>query len=279
MESPDDRLLLRMKLTNSKLFLWEGGLLFLILIGVIIWYLNEPATVPAVPQIVAPLNQAPEKKQATVAEEKFSPNVEPTAPEPPRQIMIEPDRLRAIAKHTYLSLLDSGSLAINQAVVDLLGLNSKQTEELNQILKHLLGSIETEELAHAYVTTTERGEEIVVAAFDRSPLIEDFRGKVAAKLGKDVGDFVAEQCPFDHCLAIDESEMRLYIEPADDGLDRVVFEHRMRDRDAVDSKTPFMRHGIRFAPTHPVTVKALLGQGVKPRYNRLFSAAATLPRR
>lgn len=193
---------------------------------------------------------------------------------------IGPQRLQSIARNTSLQLLNWESLTLNQAVVDLLYLKSGQVEELNSDLREFVRSLQSEEVAHAYVLKKADGnEEIVVASFDRSKQIENLRNKIALKLGNEIADFIGKQTAYDAKLAVNNSEMRLYIEHDDDGTDYVVVRQEALRRDALDSKIPIQQGNLQMAPTYDMSIKVPLSNGINSRYSHLFSASDRMPRR
>ena len=117
------------------------------------------------------------------------PSVEPTvesaiespASNPPPEPAIDPQRLRSIARETYLPLLnsDSHSITVSRAAIALLGLTPSQVEDLNGLVKDFVKTLQAQEIAHAsVVSTAEGGEEIVIAPFDRFGLFPGFRSQI-----------------------------------------------------------------------------------------------------
>ena len=249
-------------------------------IGVAAWFISGDSAGRDVSNDSRALSEVSTETRRVLPDEPAKLNTRPLAPVPPNEGAIGPQRLQSIARHTYLNLLDSKTLTFNQAVLDLLDVNSSQIEELNGVLKRFLTSLQSEELAHAHVaTTSDGGEEIVVGAFDRVKLISKLRDDIARILGKDAGDFVAGRTYYDTDLAVGNSELRLSIERGNDGFDRLVVDQHIRAPDALDSETPILRGEVTFAPTTHEVVKRLLGKGVDPRFSHLFSAVDRLPRR
>ncbi len=257
-----------------------GALCVAIIFGIIIWYINQPTAVHEAAYEVHSRENPRETNQRSDSEERAKTNIKSNTIPSSSESTIGPIKLRSIARNTYLQLIDSESLAFNRAVIDLLDVNPSQVNELNVVLKDFISTLQSDELAHAYVAKTDdSGEVIVVSPFDRSKLIDNFRGRVAQILGNDAADFIAEQTAYDHSLAVGNSELRVSIEHGDDGLDRVSVEQYIRERFALDSETPVRIGQINFAPTSRTTTKTLLRKGVGQRFNKLFAAADTLQRR
>ena len=120
-----------MKRYQIKWRIWAGGICLASLFGTAIWFLNEPSAIQETPHQLTALNVTPEKRWQPVPEEEPLPSVEPPVTEPPHELVIGPERLRAIARHSYLQILDSESLNISRASVDLLGLNPMEIEGVN----------------------------------------------------------------------------------------------------------------------------------------------------
>lgn len=196
-----------------------------------------------------------------------------------KEIVRSPQRLQALARETGLQLISPESLQLSAAAIHLLELNPTEVEALNKLLASFLESLRTQEILHAFVTPSLSGEEIVVAAFDRSPLVNSFRDKVAAATDPAIGSFIAEQMVFDRTLAIGNSELKLHIETGADGLDRVFFKQFAQRLDALDSETPIRNGKFLMSPNYELQSVRLLGKTVNSRYQHLFSAVDTLPRR
>ena len=218
--------------------------------------------------------------QQPLPEPTVEPASKPPAANPPPEPAIDPQRLRSIARETYLPLLDRDSLTISRAAIALLGLNPSQVEDLNGLVKGFVKTLQAQEIAHAsVVNTAEGGEAIVIAPFDRFSLLPNFRSQITNKLGESIATFVVEQATYDHTLSMANAEMRLCIQREQDGLDHFVVRQSSLRRDAPDPEKPFYKHGIHFAPTYNSTTNSLLGNGVGERFAPLFSAVDRLPRR
>lgn len=275
-----------MKLDNGKLLICLLSVGLLTLLSVLMWpgsdtsagqdVSNDPQETRRVISKQAAPAQNDEidtrvlsRDTGPAQEDESSRGIESRELEPSPELPIAPERLRSIAEHTSLQLLDHESLTVSRATIDLLGLNPKQIEELNVLLAKFVASLKSEEVAHAHVAATGQGDEvIIVAPFDRSSLIKKLTAEVAAKLGKVAADFVGEQIVYDHTINVNNFEMRLSIERDEDGLDHVVFSQEVLRRDASD-----------FSPTFNMKIKTSLGDGVGHRYEHLFSASGSLPRR
>lgn len=191
----------------------------------------------------------------------------------------EPTKGQSIAQRTRLQLLDSSSLSLSKGAIALLDLTPAQSKELNQELGGFIERLRAAELKNAYVFVKSDGsEEIVVSPFDRGPLLNDFRASVAAKVGENVADICAKQMPYDSTLAVENAEMRVYIEKGVDHQDTVVFERKVRRREVEDSMGPMPSMKPR-AKTANFINKVPVDQGFNIRYRHLFDAENTLPRK
>ena len=192
---------------------------------------------------------------------------------------LSPLRLRSIAQHSYVRVMNSRSLGVDPTVVELLDLNRDQVVETNKCLKRFLSALKTVEFKHATVRRTEDGgEEIVVEPFDRSGLLDDLRRDLREKTSDYVANFIVEQAPYDDFLALVNSEMRLSIEHSDDGLDRFVVTQLTLEREE-NPAHPSPRRSVNGEPASLITSKGLLGREIDPRFAHLFSAIDNLPRR
>lgn len=189
-------------------------------------------------------------------------------------------RLRSFARNSNLQLIDSQSLLLSKAVIDLLELTPQQAQGINDSFRMFLERLRSNELIHAYVSVSANGnEEIVVSPFDRSALVMLLRNEISSKAGADVGAFFAEQLAFDGTLAVVNAEMRVAVETGSDGADRVTFKRKIQNPQAPDEKTPYTVGGVRFAATNTITTAGLLGSDIGPRLKHLFAAEKNLPRR
>ena len=206
---------------------------------------------------------------------------------PLEDIPVPIERLKSFAREKRLPVVDCESLGLNISIVELLKLTPTQVENINESFRSFMQSLRSEELAHAFVSVSPNGdEEIVVSAFDRSPLMKRLRAEVSGKSTPDIADFLADQLPYDTTVAVADAEIRVGIETGDDGADRMCFSRRIRRSDAVDDKTPVVMRGgifgdvdVRFSPTDLVTSKGLLAKGIGPRLSHFFAATPSLPRR
>lgn len=189
-------------------------------------------------------------------------------------------RLQSFARNSSLQLIDSQSLLLSSAVIDLLQLTPTQVQGINDSLRVFMGRLRSNELAHAYVSVGAGGdEEIVVSPFDRGAIVNSLRNEISSKAGADIGGFFAEQITFDGTLAVVNAEMRVAIETGDDGADRITFQRKIQSPQARDEKTPFTVGGVRFSATNTLTSAELLGKDIDPRIKHLFAAEKNLPRR
>lgn len=247
-----------------------------------IWFINQPSIHQDDSGKTPVMVEQPRTIQQPLPEPIVEPASEPPAANPPPEPAIHPQRLRSIARETFLQLLDldSGSIAVSRAAIALMGLNPSQVEDLNKLVKEFVEAVQAQEIAHAsVVNTVEGGEEIVIAPFDRFSLFPNFRSQIANKFGESIADFVVEQATYDHTLSMAKAEMRLCIRRQEDGLDHFIVQQHALRRDAPDPEKPFFKDGIHFAPTYNSTTNSLLGNGVGERFAPLFSAVDRLPRR
>ncbi|MHA3770073.1 hypothetical protein ACXR0O_00885 [Verrucomicrobiota bacterium sgz303538] len=241
--------------------------------------LSETADTPRLEESRRPFTLSPENTESLRLPESFA----------PLDIPVPIDMRKAFAREKRLPVLDSETLGLDSSVIELLELTPMQVEHINESLRRFLQRLQSEELTHAFVSVDPNGnEEIVVSAFDRSPLVKQLQTEISEKSIPDIADFLTGQLPYDSTLAVTDAEIRVAIETGDDGADRVSFTRRLRRSDAVDDKTPIVVDGrgtifgdvkVQFSPTDIVTTKRLLGGGISPRLTHLFTAASSLPRR
>lgn len=239
--------------------------------------LSETAATPRLEESRRPFTLSPENSESLRLPESFA----------PLDIPVPIDMRKAFAREKRLPVLDSETLGLDKSLIELLELTPTQVERINESLGRFLQSLRSEELAHAFVSVDPNGnEEIVVSAFDRSPLVKQLQTEISVKRTPDIADLLIGQLPYDSTVAVVDAEIRVAIETGDDGADRVCFTRRLRRADAVDEKTPIVSRGgifgdvgVRFSPTNIVTTKGLLGGGIPPRLTHLLTAASSLPRR
>ena len=189
-------------------------------------------------------------------------------------------RWESIAKQTRLQMVSSSTLSLTPAVAALLELQPEETEVLNGELRSFIGRLKAAELEHAYVLVREDGsEQIVVAPFDRNPVIKTFRDAVAAKSGDNVANFLAEQMRYDSTLATEKAEIRFYMETDKEGVDRVAFERKVRNRDPTDMGLKGISGRPIPVPTITLVTKKFATGDLDARYKAFFDAAPTLPRK
>lgn len=132
------------------------------------------------------------------------------------------------AKLVKLVSSKSGTLAVDESTIAVLGLSPNQAHALNGSLGTFFNRLRAEEVKHAYVNVSADGsEEIVVPAFDRKELIDALSIELDESLGHGIADFVNERLPYDSTLAAGNFEMRSYIEKGIDGKDREAFERTL----------------------------------------------------
>ncbi len=175
--------------------------------------------------------------------------------------------------------IDSKGFSLNEATVALLELTPEQAKVLEASIRKLLDQLCVEELAHAYVSTNEKGDEqIVVPAFDRTQFIETLRADPASQLGTVIADFVNERLPYDDYLAVRNSEIRAYIEQGSDGKDREVFERTASSR-VHEGQVPGFAEKVRTSGVTKFRTLSFLKDEFNFRTRHLWDAKDRLPRR
>ncbi len=193
---------------------------------------------------------------------------------PNRPVVEKPDKWRAITKGTYLPLVNRASLTLNQGIIDLLELTPTEWKEINGELETLIDNVRTVELEKAYVRVKSDGsEEIVVAPFDRKPMIDKFRATVASQLGNNVADFLAEQVLYDAPLALGNAEVSIGTEKWIDGKEKQVIHCTVRRKKPSDD--PNLQGQAALLWTTTMVAEKDLGL----RFRHLSTAATTLPRK
>ncbi len=193
---------------------------------------------------------------------------------------------KSFARHTSLRVINPDTLGLAAPVVELLQLTPTQAQGVDQSVRRFIERLQSQELAHAYISVDADGnEEIVVSAFDKTPLINGLQNEVSKNVNPDVAALIAERIPFDYSLGVTNSQMRLSITTGDDEVERVSFTRSVLRPDAVDDKTPIAVQGfapgltINFSPTNIITTTRPIRNGLDPRYAHLFRAENVLPRR
>jgi hypothetical protein len=188
------------------------------------------------------------------------------------------EKLKSIARHSHLQFLDSGSLQLKPALVELANLTDEQAAALNGITQDFLAQLRSAEIEHAFVRVRPDGsEEIVVSPFSRDVLLQRLRDNISLRLGSRMADFSHTQIRYDSTLAVENAEMRLYIKDVKDGTPHVVFERKVRRREADERSTqkrgePRALTAVTFIDENPV------GPEFDLRYRHLFLAEKSLPR-
>jgi len=264
---------------REKIKILMGGILIGVLMATAVWFVSVPGQNRATNERPASKNEPQIDATRSTSRIVGSDNDQVS---PAQQLSADvtrsPERWRSIAKHTSLQLTVDDFLTVNRAVIDLLGLNPTQAEDLNDAVSRFAEALRSEELKHARVDMSGGGEAIVVAPFDRSNLIETLRDEVSATLGSEVGDFIAEQVVFDRAIAANDGEVQVSIERGEDGPDRVNLTQHVLRRDAVDAQTPIRDRPFELAPTYELRTEFFLEKDTNSRYSHLFSAADRLPR-
>jgi hypothetical protein len=208
-----------------------------------------------------------------------APSVSPTPPNPvtpvaERLASKQLEKWRTIARGTYLPLVDSWSVTLSKGAMALLDLKEAEVALVNLELASLMERLKAAELAKAYTLVERDGsEKIVVAPFDRRPLLDTFRKAVASKLGENVADFCTEEMFFDPTMSVGGREVRIYIEPGDDGNETLVISRGVHHRNTTGD--PKWEGDA--AP--PLVARAGNRKSFDPRFGHLISAATTLPRK
>jgi len=185
------------------------------------------------------------------------------------------ERLKSIAQQTNLTLMTYGpnGAAMNDAAISLLSLSSAKASELSDSISSFLLKLKAAEITHAYVAVGPDGrEEVVVPAFDRTQLLDNFQRDVASKLGAEIGDFVRERLSFDSVLAVRNDEMRASRERDQNGREWEIFAR-------TTAGEPVMLNGREVGGTMKVRSRIPVDNKLSSRTGHLFAAYEKLPRR
>jgi len=163
---------------------------------------------------------------------------------------------------------------LSKGAIALLDLKEAEVALLNQELASLMERLKAAELAKAYTLVERDGsEKIVVAPFDRRPLLDTFRKAVESKLGENVADFCTEEMLFDSTMCVGGFEVRIYTERGGDGGETLVISRGVHRRGT--SGDPKWEGDA--AP--PLVSKTGNLKTFDTRFGHLISAATTLPRK
>ena len=210
--------------------------------------------------------------------------------------MKRPERLRVLAAHGAFQLLEPNSLELKEVVRDLLELTPEQANMLHDGISTLLDDVRAEELKNAYVRVKSDGsQEVIVAPFDRGPLLRKFRETLATTIGSDEADFCAREALYDNTLAVGNKEVRIYSlrGPSKGDLmfaksgsgESAQYAERMKDRERLMiSRSMYRRNSVQkpewngeAGPPYEGVLSNTTDYG--PRYRHLQEAMARLPRK
>ena len=210
--------------------------------------------------------------------------------------MKRPERLRVLAAHSAFQLIQPQSLELKEVVRDLLELTPEQANVLQDGISTLLDDVRAEELKNAYVRVKSDGsQEVVVAPFDRGPLLRKFRETLAPTIGSDEADFCAREALYDSTLAVGNKEVRIYTlrgpsktetMAAMSGYEQSAqYAERMKDRERLMiSRGVYNRNSLHkpewegeAGPPFGGVLPSTTDYG--PRYRHLQEAMARLPRK
>lgn len=184
------------------------------------------------------------------------------------------ERWEAIARASRPSLLSGPTLSLRPAIISLLELTPSQVNDINSEIKSWMARLQAEEVKHGYVLVKKDGSEwVVVAPFDRGPLLTEFQTAVAARNGHEIGKFLSGQMQFDSNCAVENREMSVHIEKGSDGNELIVFRRETKSRDPRNGPGQYRpgEVGLWVDKYHP-------GEGYAVRYQHLLDAAGSLPR-
>lgn len=206
-------------------------------------------------------------------------------------------KLNDIARVTSLHVLDSNTLKFRADTAALLELSQEKIYEIDRLLKSFTDQIFEAELTRAFVETSEeRGEEIVVPAFDRSAFLMSLKSKISDLTGNEMAVFIADRLAHDRELGSTNTDIRVSIERDSNGVDRVNFTRLVLKNNAYSADIPLktvttemlekLRSEGKFdigvfntSPTHRIQTSGLLREAIAPRIRHLFDAADKLPRK
>lgn len=208
--------------------------------------------------------------------------------------MKRPERLRVLASHSAFQLIEPRSLELKEIVGDLLELTPEQTKGAQDAISALLDEVRAEELKNAYVRVKSDGsQEVVVAPFDRGPLLRKFRETLASTIGSDAADFCAREALYDSTLAVGNKEVRIYTQRGLAKYEAVIpmegnmasYAERMKDRERLMiSRGVHRRNSLHkpewegeAAPPSEGVLSNTADYGA--RYRHLQEAIARLPRK
>jgi hypothetical protein len=181
-------------------------------------------------------------------------------------------KANSVALATHLQLI-SRELQVNEAAISALKLTETQGKQFKDAITHFVDQLKHEELAHAYVETmADGGEQIVVPAFERARVIQTLETELSDIFGPEIAGFVKGRLPFDATLAVNDSEMRVYVETGNDGVEREIFERKVRGK-------PVVLRGQEFDMMYKEKTRSLIRGKFSKRNEHLFAAIGTLPRR
>ena len=210
--------------------------------------------------------------------------------------MKRPERLRVLAAHGAFQLLEPNSLELKEVARDLLELTPEQANMLQDGISTLLDDVRAGELKNAYVRVKSDGaQEVIVAPFDRGPLLRKFRETLATMIGSDEADFCAREALYDNTLAVGNKEVRIYSlrGPSKGDLmfakigsgESAQYAERMKDRERLMiSRSMYRRNSVQkpewngeAGPPYEGVLSNNADYG--PRYRHLQEAMARLPRK
>ena len=207
----------------------------------------------------------------------------------------EIQKLSKSAKPLYI--LDPVTLSISEETIKLLDLPSEKIREIDKFIGAFTDQLFALEVSRAYVEISDKnGEVIVVPSFDRSHLHTSLRDKISDLTNKDVARFIADRLAHDIYLGSTNTDIRLSIERAGNGIDRVNFSRRILSEKAFSAEVPLrtldsnvlMRLGpdskidssmLTTSPTIPIQTSGLLKDTIPSRFRALFDAVEKLPRK
>lgn len=212
---------------------------------------------------------------------------------------VQSQKLAEAVKLGKIPLLDSSTLTLNRNAAVLLEIPLEKIELINSHIKNYTAKLFAAEIANAHIEINgEIGEEIVVAAFDRTKLLEGLRLDISETISPAFGAFLFERFAHDRELGATNTEIRASIESNQNGSDRIVYKRTVLKNEAyspdipLQSESPLTRPTQRGpdgkivpppfiddSPISTVVTKLLVRDNTPIRLRHLFDAIDKLPRK
>ncbi len=189
-------------------------------------------------------------------------------------------QLMKIAHGSGLSLVNSETLELNDALVALAEFEEPVTSQLKGVLKSFINEVETAEINAAYIEVDPLGnEEIKIPPLDLSKYRRDFLQKLKGIMDSDVAKFVVDLSEYDSHLKMSGSAASLYITDGIDGKPRLKLESSVMSANAQLGSESYVQGGVVFASKNTINVETYAEKGPGPRYEKLFMNSGSFPRK